>query len=177
MPQNPSMAYLDKALDGSKVIFKASNGARSDALKVLVVITDKKSNSMAQDVKKSAQRLDENGIRVIGIALGEEEGGELDDITDVKDDVIKTTESTSPNKIVEKIMERLLNSKSSTRFFEWFSFMLDVTCFCYIFMLPVDTSQNKGQQGQLGQLGFLGQLGYLGQLGHLRQPGHLGRSR
>lgn len=113
IPKNTAQASLDKALYGAKELFKASNGARQDALKVLVVITDKKSDSLAQDVKKSALRLDENDIRVIGVALGDEGDGELDDITDVKDDVINTTDTTSSAKIVEKIMERVLNSKSS----------------------------------------------------------------
>lgn len=113
IPKNTAQASLDKALYEAKELFKASNGARRDALKVLVVITDKKSDSLAQDVKKSALRLDENDIRVIGVALGDEGDGELDDITDVKDDVINTTDTTSPAKIAEKIMERVLNSKSS----------------------------------------------------------------
>ena len=111
IPQNTAQASLDKALQGGKQLFKASNGARGDALKVLVVITDKKSDSLAEDVKKSAQRLDENGIRVIGVALGNEGDGELDGVTDVKDDVINTTDTSSPKKIVEKIMERIFNSK------------------------------------------------------------------
>ena len=117
IPQNRAQASLDKALYGAKELFKASNGARRDAMKVLVVITDKKSDSLAKDVKKSAQRLDESDIRVIGVALGDEGDGELGDITDVKDDVINTTDTTSPTKVVEKIMERVLNSKSSTRYF------------------------------------------------------------
>ena len=113
IPQNVAEASLDKALQGAKELFNASNGARSEAIKVLVVITDKKSDSLEQDVKKAAQRLDENGIRVIGVALGDEGDGELDDITDVKEDVINTTDTTSPSKIVEEIIERLLNSKYS----------------------------------------------------------------
>lgn len=116
IPQNKAQASLDKALYGAKELFKASNGARRDAMKVLVVIADKKSDSLAKDVKKSALRLDESDIRVIGVALGDEGDGELGDITDVKDDVINTTDTTSPTKVVEKIMERVLNSKSATRY-------------------------------------------------------------
>lgn len=115
IPQNPGTASLDKALEGAKDLFKASNGARSNALKFLVVITDKKSDSITQDVKNSAEILDEKGIRVIGVVLGGEVGGELDDVTDLKDDVINTTDSSSPAKIVEKVMERLLDSKFSTQ--------------------------------------------------------------
>lgn len=115
IPQNPGTASLDKALEGAKDLFKASNGARSNALKFLVVITDKKSDSITQDVKNSADILDEKGIRVIGVVLGGEVDGELDDVTDLKDDVINTTDSSSPAKIVEKVMERLLDSKFSTQ--------------------------------------------------------------
>ena len=114
IPQNVGAASLDKALEGARDFFKASNGARSDALKVLVVITDKKSDSLAQDVNKSAEILDEKDIRVIGVSLGNEGKGELDGVTDVKDDVLNTTDSTSPAKIVEKIMERILDSKSTS---------------------------------------------------------------
>lgn len=114
IPQNVGAASLEKALDGARDLFKASNGARSDALKVLVVITDKKSDSLAQDVNKSAEILDEKDIRVIGVSLGNKGEGELDGVTDVKDDVLNTTDSTSPGKIVEKIMERILDSKSTS---------------------------------------------------------------
>lgn len=117
IPQNTARASLDKALYGAKELFKASNGARPDAMKVLVVITDKKSESLAENVEKSTQRLDESDIRVIGVALGDEGDGELRHITDVKDDVINTTDTTSPTKVVEKIMERVLNSKFLTRYF------------------------------------------------------------
>ena len=126
IPQNVARASLDKALHGAKELFKASNGARNDAMKVLVVITDDKSDSLERDVKKAAQRLDENGIRVIGIALGNEGDGELESITDVEGDVINTTDSTSPKKIVEKVLERVLNSKYSINqsyclsFYEYF---------------------------------------------------------
>ena len=116
IPQNPGTASLDKALEGARDLFKASNGARSNALKVLVVITDKKSDSMAQNVKKEAQILDGRKIRVIGVALGDEVENELDDVTDVKDDVLNTTDTASSAKIVEKVLERLLDSKFRSLF-------------------------------------------------------------
>ena len=116
IPQNSETASLDKALESAKDLFKSSNGGRSNAEKVLVVITDKKSDSMAHDVKKEAEILNEKDIRVIAVALGNEGEGELDDLSDVKGDVINTTASTSPAKIVEKIMERLLDSKYSAFF-------------------------------------------------------------
>lgn len=111
IPQNPGNASLAKALEGAEDLFKASNGARDDAVKVLVVITDKKSDSMAHAVKKAAEIFDEKDIRVIGIALGEEADGELVDVTDIKGDVINTTDSSSPAKIAEDVMKRLLDSK------------------------------------------------------------------
>lgn len=109
--QNPGTASLDKALDGARDLFKISNGARPNASNILVVITDKKSYSMAQAVEKSAEVLDDMGIRVIGVALGNEVGGELDDVTDVSGDVMNASDSSSPAKIVEKVMERILDSK------------------------------------------------------------------
>ena len=117
IPQNPATASLAKALEGAEDLFKASNGARDDAAKVLVVITDKKSDSMAHDVKKAAEILDEKDIRVIGIALGEEVDGELVDVTDIEGDVINTTDSSSPAKIAEEVMKRLLDSKCSELMF------------------------------------------------------------
>ena len=117
IPQNEARASLDKALHGAKELFKDSNGARKDAMKVLVVITDEKSDSLEQEVKKAAQRLDENDIRVIGIALGDGSDGELEGITDIEGDVINTTDSTSPEKIVEKVVEQVLNSKFLSNIF------------------------------------------------------------
>lgn len=123
IPQNPGTpASLAKALEGAEDLFKASNGARDDAVKVLVVITDKKSDSMAHDVKKAAEILDEKDIRVIGIALGEEVDGELVNVTDIEGDVINTTDSSSPAKIAEEVMKRLLDSKCS-------KLMFLVTCY------------------------------------------------
>ena len=115
IPQNPGTASLDEALEGARDLFKASNGARSNALKVLVVITDKNSDSKAQDVKVWAEILDEKDIRVIGVALGNESGGELDNVTGITEDVINVTDSTSPTKIVEKVMERILDSKCTSQ--------------------------------------------------------------
>ena len=117
IPQNPGTASLDKALEGARDLFKASNGARSNALKVLVVITDKNSDSKAPDVKVWAEILDEKDIRVIGVALGNETGGELDEVTGITEDVMNVTDTTSPAKIVEKVMERVLDSKSASQVF------------------------------------------------------------
>ena len=117
IPQNSGTASLDEALEGARDLFKASNGARSNALKVLVVITDKNSDSEAQDVKVWAEILDEKDIRVIGVALGNESGGELDNVTGITEDVINVTDSSSPAKIVEKVMERILDSKCTSQVF------------------------------------------------------------
>lgn len=122
IPQNPGTASLTKALEGAEDLFKVSNGARDDAVKVLVVITDKKSDSLAHDVKKAAEILDEKDIRVTGIALGEEVDGELVDVTDIEGDVINTTDSSSPGKIADEVMKRLLDSKCS-------KLMFLVTCY------------------------------------------------
>lgn len=74
-------------------------------MKVLVVIIDKKLDSLVEDVKKFVQRLDESDIRVIGVVFGDEGDGELGDIIDVKDDVINIIDIMLFIKVVEKIME------------------------------------------------------------------------
>lgn len=74
-------------------------------MKVLVVIIDKKLDSLVKDVKKFVLRLDESDIRVIGVVFGDEGDGELGDIIDVKDDVINIIDIMLFIKVVEKIME------------------------------------------------------------------------
>lgn len=96
---------------GVKEFFKVFNGVRWDVMKVLVVIIDKKLDSLVKDVKKFVLRLDESDIRVIGVVFGDEGDGELGDIIDVKDDVINIIDIMLFIKVVEKIMEWVLNSK------------------------------------------------------------------
>lgn len=55
--------------------------------------------------------MDESDIRVIGVVFGDEGDGELGDIIDVKDDVINIIDIMLFIKVVEKIMEWVLNSK------------------------------------------------------------------
>ena len=112
MQQNPGESSLDKALDGARELFKVSEGAREKALKILVVITDKKSDSVTVDVATAAARMKDDGVRIISIALGREaDPQELEATTENGNDVLNVTDTSSPKKTVEKIMERVLDSK------------------------------------------------------------------
>lgn len=98
---------LTEALAAAKQAFQDS-GVRKDAIHVLVVITDKGSGESEDDVEKAAKPLEESGIVVIPVGIGDQVNTkELDVITPNKDNVILVDEEEDPNNLMEMIMAKV----------------------------------------------------------------------
>ena len=96
------VAALDKALEEARYLFALAEDARPNATKVLVVITDKKSDSTEEDVQVAAKKLMDDGVRVIAIALGKETDS-------VSPEVIKPETDSGPEEVVKKLVNTVLN--------------------------------------------------------------------
>lgn len=103
-----SGSALAPTLQKAKEIF--NKYARPGVRKVLVVITDKKSDSDANELQEKASLLEQDKIKVIPVGLGDEaDEKELQTLTPRKVDVI-TKPNTTPSKylamaILRKILE------------------------------------------------------------------------
>lgn len=99
---------LQKALEEAKRLFD-SESAGPDVKKVLVVITDKKSTSRPEDVKKAVGPLEEGGIKIVPVAVGSSaDPSELEVITSNRGYIIVTQRKLDPDVTAEKIMEKVL---------------------------------------------------------------------
>lgn len=99
---------LDEALKAARSMFK-SPGARDDAQKVLVVITDKKSASSLSKVLPEANMLEDMDVKVIPVGIGSEiERKELEEITPNVTDVITTSSVDDPEQLGKDIMVKVL---------------------------------------------------------------------
>lgn len=102
---------LDEALKKGKELFDDAQ-ERPNARKVLVVITDKKSTSKLDDLKASAKMLQDNGIKVIPVAIGDEvDHVELEETTSDKTNVVNVTTDVDVIDLKEKIMSKVFKGK------------------------------------------------------------------
>ena len=75
---------------------------------VLVVITDNKSGSTVEDVQTAAKPLEDNGIAVIPVAIGDDaDVGELGNLTPDKENAIQPPDGTKPDELAKMIMEKI----------------------------------------------------------------------
>ena len=100
-------ADLHKALEEARYLFALAEDARPNASQVLVVITDKTSDSTEDDVQFAAKKLKDDGVRVIAIALG-------DDFDPVSPEVIKPDEKSSVEEVVKQLVDTVLNGREAT---------------------------------------------------------------
>ena len=99
---------LEEALKMSMEVFK-SPGAREDARKVLVVITDKKSASLSDRVRSEANMLEDMDVQVIPVGIGSEiDRLEMEEITPNISDVITTSTLDKPRQLGEEIIVKVL---------------------------------------------------------------------
>lgn len=83
-----------------------SSGGRQNARKILVVITDKRSTSKLMDLTSEGLDLEEQDIRVIPVALGNEaDSNELQKITPWLDDILEIDKDDNPYEVAEIILE------------------------------------------------------------------------
>lgn len=98
-----SGARLDKALEEAKLLFEAKG--RPNAKRVLVVITDKKSESSAESVKNQGKVLENNNIKVVPVLLGKEsDADELRKTTPNKENIVPVDEGDDPVVTAEIIL-------------------------------------------------------------------------
>ena len=106
-----SGAALDKALDEAKKMFEDT--ARPDAKKVFVVIMDQEQSSDQSKTKEKAKELQNAGVKVVPVVLGEEASKEeLEKITRNKNNLVEVDKDENPDKAAEKIMIKVLEGNS-----------------------------------------------------------------
>lgn len=99
---------LDRALNEARRVFKSSG--RLDARKVVVVISDRGSDSSYGDVKAEADRLREDDITLISVVIGKDaDPKELEEFT--PHEVTKATTDEDPKELGEKIIILVLKGK------------------------------------------------------------------
>ena len=104
---------LQKALEEAKKLFE-TEPKRPDAMKVIVVITDKKSTSRPEDVKLAFVPLAEEGVKIIPVAVGSSaDPDELERVTSNRGYIIMTERELDPYVTAEQIMEMILKGISN----------------------------------------------------------------
>ena len=102
---------LGEALKKGKELFDNAK-ERPNARKVLVVIMDKKSISELDDIKDSAKLLEEGGIKVIPVAIGDEvDHAELEATTSEKRNVVNASTDVDLTDLKTKIMNKVFKGK------------------------------------------------------------------
>ena len=106
---------LDEALKEGKELFDNAK-QRPNARKVLVVIADKKSTSKLSDLKDSAKLLEEDGIKVIPVAIGDEVGhSELEAMTPEKTNLVNVSTDVDLMDLKNRIMNKVFKGKTFKR--------------------------------------------------------------
>lgn len=111
LPRRSGGPDVISALDKAKTVFKSAS-ARPNAWKVLVVITDKRSGSSLPDIGKAAQPLDEEGIKVVPVAVGREADPSELEATNPERFVITVPRTEEPKTLGKQIMEHVIRRKS-----------------------------------------------------------------
>ena len=99
---------LQKALEEAKKLFD-SEPTRPGVKQVLVVITDKKSTSGQEDVKRALVPLVDQEVKIVPVAVGSSaDTKELERITSNKGYLVNTKRELVPDTTAEEIMEKVL---------------------------------------------------------------------
>lgn len=107
--KNTRGAALGEVLKAATELFDDAAKVRPNAKNVLVVVTDKKSDSRGEDLKNEAMKMRPSDIKVIAVALGDEsDKNELDILTPDQDDVIEANSTDGAKKTAEEIMDKAL---------------------------------------------------------------------
>ena len=106
---------LDEALKKGKELFDDSS-VRSNARKVLVVITDSKSTSKIADLQNIGKMLDEDGIRVIAVAIGDDVGHtDLEAMIPDETGLVNVTIEVNLQDLKNRIMNKVTTGKCCTK--------------------------------------------------------------
>ena len=102
---------LNEALKKGKELFDNA-GERPNARKVLVVIVDKKSTSTLDELRRGAKRLEEDEIKVIPVAIGDEvDHAELEEITPEKGNTVNASTDIYVIDLKTRIMNKVFEGK------------------------------------------------------------------
>lgn len=108
VPQSDGLPDLKKLLDEAKKVFEKDSG-RSKAHKVLIVVTDSKSPSSTDDIKETARPLEEEGITIIAVAVGDEaSSNQLEKMMPDEQTPLSVDKDEDPEGIGDKIMDKVL---------------------------------------------------------------------
>ena len=108
--KNRAGSNLQRALDEVQRLFNSS--PRPDAKRVLVLVTDKKSDSSLEDVKTSAESLWQSRIKVIPVAFGREAApDEVEATTSDEDNLIDVKNTNNPDDVAKDIMKKVLEGQ------------------------------------------------------------------
>ena len=110
-PQPSGLPDLKTLLEEAKKVFEKDSG-RPKANKVLVVVTDSKSPSTSDDIKEAATPLEEEGIIVIAVAVGDEANSkQLEKMTPDMQTSLSVDKDEDPDDIGDKIMVMVLEGE------------------------------------------------------------------
>lgn len=98
---------LEQALATVKDLFQFS--PRPEAKRVLVLVTDKRSDSTIEDVEGAAADLWKARVKIIPVAFGRDgDQEEMKAISSEKDNVMDVPDTNYPDTVAEEIMEKVL---------------------------------------------------------------------
>lgn len=110
LPRNTGTPDLNQALSLAKTLFAR---ARAHAKKVIVVISDDRSDSKSWEITTKARELEEEEIEVVSVGVaGEVDPQQLKAATPHKNNVIVATKDGDVADLADKIVNIMLKSKS-----------------------------------------------------------------
>lgn len=110
LPRNTGTPDLNQALSLAKTLFAR---ARAHAKKVIVVISDDRSDSKSWEITTKARELEEEEIEVVSVGVaGEVDPQQLKAATPHKNNVIVATKDDDVADLADKIVNIMLKSKS-----------------------------------------------------------------
>ena len=114
VPKTRGGSALATALEEARNVFHTAAANRPGTKKVLIVLTDKRSDNSEEELKNASLLLKNLQVRIITIPIGDKaDSKELQGITASPRDVIATKETDTPRKTSDDIMERIRDGKVS----------------------------------------------------------------
>ena len=111
LPRPTDGSSLHSALGSARGVF--SVGGRPDAKKVVVVVLDAESESNIEDVKNAAGMLEDDGIKVIVVAFGDQTDLDQTSAATVnKDNIVRANGTDVPKDIAEEITAKIAKGES-----------------------------------------------------------------
>ena len=109
LPRNTGIPDLDAALVEAHRLLA---GARPNAKKVLVIISDDSSDTDRWEIRANARELEEEEIEVVPVGMGNEvDLKQLEHTTPHKDNLITADKDNDTDDLAEEILEKILRSK------------------------------------------------------------------